>query len=169
MIAMALSCNPQIADRRRADDCPGRDHPGADCGYGQSVCGKSWAWRLSGSPTTWGLWPGLVDRVHGDVRRVYHRNAEGLNCTRIPAIPIPWACCARIPRLDAERKSKLTPIPMACPRSDRPCRRDAPLWTALSPTPSTLCQEENPLLETVGPPAHLVACWVDVTAREGSK
>ncbi len=30
MIAMALACNPQAADRRRADDGAGRHHPGAD-------------------------------------------------------------------------------------------------------------------------------------------
>ena len=30
MIAMALSCNPSLLDRRRTDDGIGRDHPGAD-------------------------------------------------------------------------------------------------------------------------------------------
>ena len=41
MIAMALACNPEAADRRRADHRARRDHPGPDPGPDQRVSSRS--------------------------------------------------------------------------------------------------------------------------------
>ena len=45
MIAMALACNPQAADRRRADDGARRHHPGADPRADAGDEGRASAWR----------------------------------------------------------------------------------------------------------------------------
>ena len=45
MIAMALSCNPEAADRRRADDGARRDDPGADPRSADGDEGAASAWR----------------------------------------------------------------------------------------------------------------------------
>ncbi|UCC76266.1 MAG: peptide ABC transporter ATP-binding protein, partial [Anaerolineales bacterium] len=77
-----------------------------------------------------------------------------------PRHPYTLGLLGSIPRLDAQRKEKLTPIqglppdlidmPPGCPFAPR-CR------FALE-----RCLEENPTLETVAR-RHTVACWVDVT------
>ena len=45
MIAMALSCNPEGADRRRADHGAGRYDPGADPGPDARTAARRWARR----------------------------------------------------------------------------------------------------------------------------
>ncbi len=45
MIAIALACNPQAADRRRADHRARRHHPGADPRPAGTAEGPTWAWR----------------------------------------------------------------------------------------------------------------------------
>ena len=45
MIAMAVACQPEAADRRRADDRARRDDPGADPRHHAATCSASSAWR----------------------------------------------------------------------------------------------------------------------------
>ena len=52
MIAMALACEPEAADRRRADDRARRDDPGADPRAARRAADASSAWRCCSSPTT---------------------------------------------------------------------------------------------------------------------
>jgi peptide/nickel transport system ATP-binding protein len=52
MIAMALACEPQAADRRRADHRARRHHPGADPRPAAPPAAARPAWRSCSSPTT---------------------------------------------------------------------------------------------------------------------
>ncbi len=57
MIAMALACEPEAADRRRADHRARRDHPEADPGAHRQPPAAALACRSSWSPTTWASSP----------------------------------------------------------------------------------------------------------------
>jgi oligopeptide transport system ATP-binding protein len=108
-----------------------------------------------------GVVAGLADRLNvmyagfvveeGPVKEVYGD----------PRHPYTLGLLNSIPRLDADRKSKLMPIeglppdlialPEGCPFQPR-CAYAI-----------ERCSTENPPLETVAP-GHRIACWVDVTS-----
>ena len=50
MIAIALACRPQPADRRRADDGAGRHHPGPDPEADAAPAARIWHGRAAGDP-----------------------------------------------------------------------------------------------------------------------
>ena len=52
MIAMALACEPEAPDRRRAHHRPRRHHPGPGARSPPAPAGASSAWRSSSSPMT---------------------------------------------------------------------------------------------------------------------
>ncbi len=160
MIAMALSCNPQllIADEpTTALDVTIQAQIVDIVKRLKSELDMSIIWITHDL----GVVAGLADRVMvmyagfiieiADVKELYGN----------PRHPYTLGLLRSIPRLDAERKSRLSPIdglppdliamPKGCPFAER-CSYAI-----------ERCYQENPKLETVAR-RHDVACWVDVTA-----
>ena len=107
-----------------------------------------------------GIIAGLADRVNVMYAGYIVETAEVKDVYGDPRHPYTLGLLGSIPRLHAQRKTKLTPIEglppdlidmlPGCPFAPR-CR------FALDK-----CLHENPALELVGR-KHMVACWVDVT------
>ena len=77
-----------------------------------------------------------------------------------PRHPYTLGLLRSVPRIDQPRKERLIPI-----EGLPPDLIDAPPGCPFAPRCAYAverCLEENPPLETVGP-AHIAACWVDVT------
>ncbi|MBI1800856.1 MAG: ABC transporter ATP-binding protein [Chloroflexi bacterium] len=159
MIAMGLSCNPQllIADEpTTALDVTIQAQILDLVKKLKRDIGMSIVWITHDL----GVVAGLADRVNvmyagfivesAAVREIYANTRH----------PYTLGLLNSIPRLDQGRKAKLTPIeglppdlialPNGCPFRAR-CVYAIPH-----------CAEENPPLEAVGP-RHQIACWVDVT------
>ncbi|MBI3734665.1 MAG: ABC transporter ATP-binding protein [Chloroflexi bacterium] len=159
MIAMGLSCNPQllIADEpTTALDVTIQAQILDLVKKLKRDIGMSIVWITHDL----GVVAGLADRVNvmyagfivesAAVREIYANTRH----------PYTLGLLNSIPRLDQGRKAKLTPIeglppdlialPKGCPFRAR-CVYAIPH-----------CAEENPPLEAVGP-RHQIACWVDVT------
>jgi oligopeptide transport system ATP-binding protein len=110
-----------------------------------------------------GVIAGLAERVNVMYAGYIIESADVKDLYGDPRHPYTLGLLGSIPRLDFDRKEKLTPIrglppdlidmPGGCPFADR-CR------FAIE-----RCLHENPTLETVAR-RHSVACWVDVTKEE---
>ena len=160
MIAMGLSCNPQllIADEPTT---------ALDVTIQAQILDIVKRLRRElGMAIIWithdlGVVAGLADRVLVMYAGYVVEHAEVKDLYADPRHPYTLGLLRSIPRLDAERKSKLTPIeglppdlinmPAGCPFAPR-------CVYAIE-----RCLVENPRLETVSH-RHQVACWVDVTA-----
>lgn len=160
MIAMGLSCNPQILIA---------DEPTTALDVTIQAQIVDIVKRLKqelGMAIMWithdlGVVAGLADRVMVMYAGFIIEIAEVKELYSNPRHPYTLGLLRSIPRLDAQRKSKLTPIdglppdliamPKGCPFMDR-------CTYAIE-----RCAHENPQLETVAH-RHKVACWVDVTA-----
>lgn len=159
MIAMGLSCNPQLLIA---------DEPTTALDVtiqAQIVDLVKQLKKEIGMAVIWithdlGVIAGLADRVNVMYAGYIIESADVKDIYADPRHPYTLGLLGSIPRLDAERKKKLTPIeglppdlidmPPGCPFAPR-CRYAI-----------DRCLEENPKLETVAR-RHSVACWVDVT------
>ena len=163
MIAMALSCNPQllIADEpTTALDVTIQAQIIDLVKKLRDEIGMSIVWITHDL----GVVAGLADRV---VVMYAGYIIESARCKEVygdPRHPYTLGLLGSIPRLD-DIKEKLTPIEglppdliggaQGCPFAPR-CRFQKELELQR-------CLEEMPLLEPVGP-GHRIACWVDVTS-----
>jgi len=159
MIAMGLSCNPQllIADEpTTALDVTIQAQITDLVKHLKEEIGMAVIWITHDL----GVIAGLADRVNVMYAGYITESADVKDIYVDPRHPYTLGLLHSIPRLDAERKEKLTPIeglppdlidmPPGCPFAPR-CRYAI-----------DRCLEENPTLESVGR-GHTVACWVDVT------
>jgi oligopeptide transport system ATP-binding protein len=164
MIAMALSCNPQllIADEPTT---------ALDVTIQAQIIDLVRKLRDEiGMAIIWithdlGIVAGLADRVAVMYAGYIIEEASCKDLYGDPRHPYTLGLLRSIPRLDIGRKEKLTPIEglppdliepgPACPFAPR-CRFQKELELQR-------CLEEMPLLEPVGP-GHRIACWVDVTS-----
>jgi len=158
MIAMALSCNPQllIADEPTT---------ALDVTIQAQIIDLVKKLRDDiGMAIIWithdlGVVAGLAERVLVMYAGYIVEEAPVKEVYGDPRHPYTLGLLSSIPRLDQERKEKLTPIeglppdlidpPPNCPFAPR-CRFRI-----------DRCWEENPPLAPVGP-GHRIACWVDV-------
>jgi oligopeptide transport system ATP-binding protein len=164
MIAMALSCNPQllIADEPTT---------ALDVTIQAQIIDLVKKLRDEiGTAIIWithdlGTVAGLADRVAVMYAGYIIESASCKDVYSDPRHPYTLGLLSSIPRLDETRKEKLTPIeglppdligmPPGCPFAAR-CRFQKELDLQR-------CLEEMPPLEPVGP-GHKIACWVDVTS-----
>ena len=165
MIAMALSCNPQllIADEPTT---------ALDVTIQAQIIDIIRELRRElGMAIIWithdlGIVAGLVDRVHVMYAGYIVEKAEVHEFYAHPRHPYSVALLGSLPRLDATTREKLTPIeglppdlialPPGCPFYPRCICRIA------------RCLEENPELREVGL-GHEIACWVDIDTMEGAR
>jgi len=158
MIAMALSCNPQllIADEPTT---------ALDVTIQAQIIGIVKELRRElGMAIIWithdlGIVAGLVNRVQVMYAGYIVERAEVHEFYAHPSHPYSLGLLRSLPRLDARQRQKLTPIdglppdlidmPPGCPFYPRCSFRIAE------------CLEQNPQLREIGP-GHEVACWVDV-------
>lgn len=158
MIAMGLSCNPQllIADEpTTALDVTIQAQITDLVRQLKKEIGMAVIWITHDL----GIVAGLADRVNVMYAGYIIESADVKDLYADPRHPYTLGLLGSIPRLDAERKTRLTPIeglppdlidmPPGCPFAPR-CRY------ALDK-----CLAENPVLETVAR-RHAVACWVDL-------
>jgi len=158
MIAMALSCNPQLLIA---------DEPTTALDVTIQAQFIDLVKKLKkeiGMAIIWithdlGVVAGIADRVVVMYAGYLVEEAPVKELYGNPRHPYTIGLLSSIPRLDEERKEKLTPIeglppdlidpPPGCPFAPR-CRFRI-----------DRCWEENPSLAPVGP-GHRIACWVDV-------
>ena len=166
MIAMALSCNPQllIADEPTT---------ALDVTIQAQIIELIQELRQDlGMAIIWithdlGIVAGLVDRVQVMYAGYIVERAEVHEYYANPLHPYSLGLLGSLPRLDAQARAKLTPIeglppdlialPLGCPFYAR-CKYRIPR-----------CLEENPELRPVGSDNHEIACWVDVRERGAVK
>jgi oligopeptide transport system ATP-binding protein len=159
MIAMGLSCNPQllIADEpTTALDVTIQAQIIELVKQLKDEIGMAVIWITHDL----GVVAGLADRVNVMYAGYIIESADVKEAYGDPRHPYTLGLLGSIPRLDADRKTKLTPIdglppdligmPEGCPFAPR-------CVYAIE-----RCLEEMPTLETVAR-GHTVACWVDVT------
>ncbi len=159
MIAMALSCNPQllIADEpTTALDVTIQAQIIELVKQLRDEIGMAVIWITHDL----GVVAGLADRVNVMYAGYIIESADVKDLYGDPRHPYTLGLLGSIPRLDEQRKEKLTPIeglppdlidmPAGCPFASR-------CVYAID-----RCLEENPTLETVAR-GHTVACWVEVS------
>ena len=162
MIAMALSCNPKLLIA---------DEPTTALDVtiqAQIIDLIKDLKRELGMAIIWithdlGIVAGLVDRVQVMYAGYIVERAKVDEFYKNPRHPYSLGLLASLPRLDEERKRKLTPIeglppdlislPPGCPFYPR-CKYRVPK-----------CLDENPPLRQVGE-GHEIACWVDIKKGE---
>lgn len=160
MIAMGLSCNPQLLIA---------DEPTTALDVTIQAQILDIVKRLKdelGMAIIWithdlGVVAGLADRVLVMYAGYVIEHAEVKDLYGDPRHPYTLGLLRSIPRLDAERKSKLTPI-----EGLPPDLIDMPEGCPFAPRCGYAierCLVENPQLESVSR-RHDVACWVDVRA-----
>jgi oligopeptide transport system ATP-binding protein len=170
MIAMALSCNPQllIADEpTTALDVTIQAQITDIVKELRRELGMAIIWITHDL----GIIAGLVDRVQVMYAGYIVERAEVHEFYAHPRHPYSLGLLGSLPRLDARERTKLTPIeglppdliamPPGCPFYAR-CQYRV-----------ERCLEENPGLRAVRTDGHEIACWVDVEGeremrREGS-
>lgn len=166
MIAMALSCNPQllIADEPTT---------ALDVTIQAQIIDLIKELREElGMAIIWithdlGIVAGLVDRVQVMYAGYIVERAQVHEYYANPRHPYSLGLLGSLPRLDATVHEKLTPIeglppdlvalPKGCPFYAR-CRYRIPR-----------CAEENPSLQPIGSDKHEIACWVDITSAAPTK
>ncbi|MBC7235885.1 MAG: ABC transporter ATP-binding protein [Chloroflexi bacterium] len=162
MIAMALSCNPQllIADEpTTALDVTIQAQIVDLIKELRDQLGMAIIWITHDL----GVVAGLVHRVLVMYAGYIVERAEVHEFYANPRHPYSLGLLGSLPRLDAVRREKLTPIeglppdlialPVGCPFYERCAYRIGK------------CQEENPQLRVVGPDNHEIACWVDIDRK----
>ncbi len=160
MIAMALSCNPQllIADEpTTALDVTIQAQITDIVKRLRQEMGMAIIWITHDL----GVVAGLADRVMVMYAGYIIEKADVKDLYADPRHPYTLGLLRSIPRLDAQRKSKLTPIEGLPPdliQMPKGCPFEARCAYAIE-----RCKHENPQLESVAH-RHQVACWVDVTA-----
>ena len=160
MIAMGLSCNPQllIADEPTT---------ALDVTIQAQIIDLVKELKAElGMAVIWithdlGVVAGLADRVIVMYAGHIVEMAPVQGLYRDPRMPYTLGLLRSIPRLDDERRSRLTSIeglppdllnpPPGCPFAPR------------CPYTMERCLVENPPLVTAGADDHLAACWIDVT------
>ncbi|MBI3287000.1 MAG: ABC transporter ATP-binding protein [Chloroflexi bacterium] len=161
MIAMALSCGPQVLIA---------DEPTTALDVTIQAQIIELVKRLKeeiGMAVVWithdlGVVAGLADRVHVMYAGYIVESAPVKDIYADPRHPYTLGLLRSIPRLDEVRKERLTPIdglppdlialPIGCPFYDR------------CPYHFGKCLEENPTLDArVASSQHKAACWADVT------
>jgi oligopeptide transport system ATP-binding protein len=160
MIAMGLSCNPDLLIA---------DEPTTALDVtiqAQIVDLVQNLKRTLGMAVIWithdlGVVAGLADRVIVMYAGFIIEKASVKELYQDPRMPYTLGLLRSIPRLDANRQTRLTPIqglppdliklPAGCPFSPR------------CPFVIDRCLAERPPLVQAGTPEHLAACWVDVT------
>ena len=165
MIAMALSCNPQllIADEpTTALDVTIQAQIVDLVKELRDELGMAIIWITHDL----GIVAGLVDRVQVMYAGFFVERAEVHEYYANPLHPYSLGLLASLPRLDASTHTKLTPIegsppdlimlPPGCPFHAR-CRYRIPR-----------CLDENPALRGVGFGDHEIACWVDIKEKRGA-
>jgi len=163
MIAMALSCNPQILIA---------DEPTTALDVtiqAQIIELVKRLQRELGMAVIWithdlGVVAGLCERVIVMYAGHIIEQARIKELYANPSHPYTLGLLGSIPRLDAVRKSKLTPI-----EGLPPDLIDAPPGCPFVPRcayAQDICAQERPELRTVAP-EHQIACWVDVKGGKG--
>ncbi len=158
MIAMGLSCNPQllIADEpTTALDVTIQAQIVDLVKQLKEEIGMAVIWITHDL----GIVAGLADRVNVMYAGYIIESADVKDLYASPRHPYTLGLLGSIPRLDAEIKTKLTPIDGLPPdliEMDAGCPFAPRCKFAID-----RCLQENPKLETVGR-RHVVACWVDV-------
>lgn len=162
MIAMALSCNPQllIADEPTTALDVTIQAQIIDLVRGlRDRLGMAIIWITHDL----GIVAGLVQRVQVMYAGYVVERAEVHEFYAHPRHPYSVGLMRSLPRLDAETRTKLIPIeglppdlialPLGCPFYAR-CRHRV-----------ERCLDKMPPLREVGPDDHIVACWVDITGE----
>jgi oligopeptide transport system ATP-binding protein len=163
MIAMALSCNPQLLIA---------DEPTTALDVtiqAQIIELVKRLQRELGMAVIWithdlGVVAGLCERVIVMYAGHIIEQARIKELYANPSHPYTLGLLGSIPRLDAVRKSKLTPI-----EGLPPDLIDAPPGCPFVPRctyTQDICAQERPELRTVAP-EHQIACWVDVKGGKG--
>lgn len=162
MIAMALSCNPQllIADEpTTALDVTIQAQIIDLVKRLQREMGMAVIWITHDLGVVAGMCKRVIIMYAGNIIE----QAEVEEVYANPRHPYAMGLLASIPRLDAVRKSKLTPIeglppdliemPEMCPFSPR-CHYV-----------QDICKTKRPVLRSVGPD-HQIACWLDIERKK---
>ena len=163
MIAMGLSCNPQllIADEpTTALDVTIQAQIIELVKHLKKELGMAVIWITHDL----GVIAGLAEQVNVMYAGYIIESADVRDIYGDPRHPYTLGLLGSIPRLDAERKEKLTPI-----EGMPPDLIDMPPGCPFAPRCSYAidrCLVENPELETVAR-RHTAACWVDVRGGEG--
>jgi oligopeptide transport system ATP-binding protein len=158
MIAMALSCSPQllIADEpTTALDVTIQAQIIELVKRLQKELGMAVIWITHDLGVVAGLCQRVIVMYAGHI--IEQANIKELYSN--PSHPYTLGLLGSIPRLDAVRKSKLTPI-----EGLPPDLIDAPPGCPFVPRCAyaiDICTQERPALRTVAP-EHQIACWVDV-------
>ena len=159
MIAMALSCNPELLIA---------DEPTTALDVtiqAQIIDLVRRLQRELGMAVIWithdlGVVAGMCDRVNVMYAGFIIETAAVRDIYATPAHPYTKGLLGSIPRLDAKSKSKLTPIEGLPPDLISTCLWAVPLPPRCSYV-QDICRTERPLLRSVGD-GHQTACWVDV-------
>lgn len=163
MIAMALSCNPQLLIA---------DEPTTALDVtiqAQIIDLVKRLQREFGMAVIWithdlGVVAGLCRRVIIMYAGMIVEQAPVYDIYADPRHPYTMGLLGSIPRLDAPRKSKLTPIEGLPPDLiDMP---DACPFHLRCVYVQDICRQRKPTLRTVAP-NHQIACWIDVEKRKG--
>jgi oligopeptide transport system ATP-binding protein len=163
MIAMALSCNPQllIADEpTTALDVTIQAQIIELVKQLKEEIGMAVIWITHDL----GVVAGLADRVNVMYAGYIIESADVKDVYGDPRHPYTLGLLSSIPRLDAERREKLVPIEGLPP--DLIGMEPGCPFAPRCAYAIDRCLEENPTLETIAR-GHSVACWVDVTGGKG--
>jgi len=162
MIAMGLSCNPQllIADEpTTALDVTIQAQITDLVKQLKDEIGMAVIWITHDM----GVIAGIAERVNVMYAGHIVESAGVKDLYGDPRHPYTLGLLGSMPRLDADRKEKLTPI-----EGMPPDLIDMPPGCPFAPRCTYAidrCLTENPKLETVAR-RHVAACWVDVTLKE---
>ena len=174
----------EAADRRRADDGAGRDHPEADPGAASTTCASGWAWRSSWSPTTSVSSPAGPTGPSSCTRAGSWRQTGTQRLFANPRHPYTEALFEALPGKAAEPRRRLYNIPGKPPDLTRPPRRvqvraAVPLRAGRMPRRTSLpldSQRHRPQLPVLlpgrpGPARRRVGIAAEVTAgaRRGAR
>ena len=168
MIAMALICEPEAADRRRADHGARRHRAGADPRADQGPAATSSTPRSSSSPTTSASSRRPATRCSSCTAASASRRAAVDELFDQPEMPYTWGLLGSMPRMDRVRQARLTPIP-----GSPPSLINVPKGCVFNPrcpfpdrVPGDACFTEHPdLLADAHAERHEVRCHIPPEER----